>query len=154
MSHSSWAAEDDGRRAEPGAAGNRLATLELQALVQAVAVAEDAIGVAEQISRSHLPSLTPRQIDTPYMMVGSCNALIDKLIEHRERWSFSHHTVGRQALGQFESVIAELAGQSPSSTKTAVAQPANGRHGPPGEGSAQALIGALLRSCSGFRLLD
>ncbi|HET6918717.1 MAG TPA: hypothetical protein VFI46_04540 [Jiangellaceae bacterium] len=81
-------------------------------LVQAVAVADDALGVAEQISRSHLPSLKPEQIvDTPYMMVGSCSALIEKLFEHRERWGFSHYTVRREALGQFEPVVAELAGR-------------------------------------------
>jgi probable F420-dependent oxidoreductase len=119
---------DDGQRAEPArfavpfvdddvgavrtAAGDRLAHLELQVLVQAVAVTDDALGVAAQISQSHLPSLTPEQIvDTPYMMVGSCSALIEKLLEHRERWAFSHYTVRREALGQFEPVIAVLAGR-------------------------------------------
>jgi probable F420-dependent oxidoreductase len=119
---------DDGQRAEPArfgvpfveedveairaAAGDRLPHLELQVLVQAVAVTNDAPGVAEQISRSHLPSLTPKQIvESPYVMVGSSGALIDKLVEHRERFGFSHYTVRREALGQFEPVIAELAGR-------------------------------------------
>jgi probable F420-dependent oxidoreductase len=119
---------DDGQRADPmrfavalvdedvdaarAAAGHRLAHLEFQVLVQAVAVTDDALGVAERILRSHLPSLKPEQIvDTPYMMVGSRNALVEKLLEHRERWGFSHYTVRREALGRFEPVIAELAGR-------------------------------------------
>jgi alkanesulfonate monooxygenase SsuD/methylene tetrahydromethanopterin reductase-like flavin-dependent oxidoreductase (luciferase family) len=119
---------DDGQRADPArfaaplidedvaalraAAGRRLALLELQVLVQAVAVTDDALGVAEQIARTHLPSLEPRQIvDTPYLMVGTTDALVEKLLEHRERWGFSHYTVRREALGQLEPVIAALAGR-------------------------------------------
>lgn len=119
---------DDGQGAEPTrfvvpcvdedveavrtAASDRLADLEMQVLVQAVAITDDRLGAAEKISRSHLPSLTPEQIvDTPYLMVGSHRALIEKLLEHRERWGFSHYTVRREALGQLEPVIAELAGR-------------------------------------------
>lgn len=119
---------DDGQRAEPArfaipcldedveavrvAAGDRLPNLELQVLVQAVVVTDDAASTADQISRSHLPSLQPTEIiETPYMMVGTTAALIEKLIEHRERWGFSHYTVRRDALGQLEPVIAELTGR-------------------------------------------
>jgi probable F420-dependent oxidoreductase len=119
---------DDGQRAEPErfavplidedvaalrvAAGRRLALLELQVLVQAVALTDDARGVAEQIARTHLPSLEPQQIvDTPYLMVGTTDALVEKLLDHRERWGFSHYTVRREALGQLEPVIAALAGR-------------------------------------------
>jgi probable F420-dependent oxidoreductase len=119
---------DDGQRAAPArfavplvdedvqamraAAGDRLAHLELQVLVQAVAVTDDALGVAERISRTHLPTLIPQQIvETPYMMVGSSSALVEKLLEHRERWGFSHYTVRRESLGQLEPVIAALTGR-------------------------------------------
>lgn len=118
----------DGQKAEPSrfgvrclgedveavraAAGDRLSNLELQVLVQAVVVTDDAVSTAGQISRSHLPSLKPTEvIETPYMMVGTTAAITEKLIEHRERWGFSHYTVRREALGQFEPVIAELAGR-------------------------------------------
>jgi hypothetical protein len=42
-------------------------------------------------------------------MVGSAATLIDRLIEQRERWGFSHYTVRPDALGQLEPVIAALA---------------------------------------------
>jgi hypothetical protein len=44
-------------------------------------------------------------------MVGESGALVDKLLDHRERWGFSHYTVRREALGQLEPVISQLAGQ-------------------------------------------
>jgi hypothetical protein len=103
---------DEDVQAMRAAAGDRLAHLELQVLVQAVAVTDDALGVAERISRTHLPTLIPQQIvETPYMMVGSSSALVEKLLEHRERWGFSHYTVRRESLGQLEPVIAALTGR-------------------------------------------
>jgi len=121
-------AHDDGQRAEPArfaarlvdedvkavqaAAGDRLSGLELQVLVQAVTVTDDAMGVAESIRRTHLPSLQPSEIiHSPYLMVGERGALVDRLLEHRERWGFSHYTVRREALGQLDPVISQLAGQ-------------------------------------------
>jgi hypothetical protein len=119
---------DDRQRAEPArfaarlvdgdvtavqaAAADRLRSLELQVLVQAVAVTDDPMGVAESIRRTHLPSLEPSEIiQSPYLMVGESGALVDKLLDHRERWGFSHYTVRREALGQLEPVISQLAGQ-------------------------------------------
>ncbi len=69
-------------------------------------------GASPSRSRTHLPSLEPQQIvDTPYLMVGTTDALVEKLLDHRERWGFSHYTVRREALGQLEPVIAALAGR-------------------------------------------
>lgn len=119
---------DDGQRSEPErfavghvdddvhavrrAAGTRLPQLELQVLVQGVVITDDAEGAAAQICRTHLRSLGSKDIlDTPYMMVGSVDELVEKLLAHRERWGFSHYTVRREALGQLEPVIAELSGR-------------------------------------------
>lgn len=118
---------DDGQQAEPArftvrhvdedvaalrvAAAGRSSPLELQVLVQAVVVTGDARGAAEQIASQHLPSLTLADIlETPYLMIGSAGALVDKLLSHREEWGFSHYTVRREALGQLEPVVAQLGG--------------------------------------------
>jgi probable F420-dependent oxidoreductase len=94
------------------AAAGRSSPPELQVLVQAVVVTDDAYGTAEQISSSRLPSLTADDVlSTPYLMVGSAARLVDRLIEQRERWGFSHYTVRQDALGQLEPVIAALAGR-------------------------------------------
>jgi probable F420-dependent oxidoreductase len=119
---------DDGQKADPtrfsarcvdedveavgAAAGDRLPSLELQVLVQAVVVTGDAASASDEIARAHLPSLRPAEIvESPYMMVGTTAAIVEKLLEHRERWGFSHYTVRREALGHLEPVIAELAGR-------------------------------------------
>jgi probable F420-dependent oxidoreductase len=103
---------DDDVAAVRAAAAGRSSPLELQVLVQAVVVTDDAHGTAEQISRSRLPSLTADEVlSTPYLMVGSAATLVDRLIEQRERWGFSHYTVRQDALGQLEPVIAALAGR-------------------------------------------
>jgi probable F420-dependent oxidoreductase len=91
------------------AAGVRLGSLELQVLVQAVVVTDDAIGTAEIIARTQLPSLSAEDVlATPYLLVGSKDALVERLLAHRERWGFSHYTFRPDALGQIEPVIAAL----------------------------------------------
>jgi probable F420-dependent oxidoreductase len=93
-------------------AAGRPSAPEMQVLVQAVAVTDDAYATAEKISRSLLPSLSVDVVlSTPYLMVGSATTLVDRLIAHRERWGFSHYTVRQDALGQLEPVIAALAGR-------------------------------------------
>lgn len=119
---------DDGQRAEPArfsvrcvdedidavraAAGVRLPQLELQALVQAVVVTDDPAGTAETIRQRSLPSLAADDVlSTPYLLIGTVEDLIEKLLEQRERWGFSHYTVRPEALGQLEPVIDELTGR-------------------------------------------
>jgi hypothetical protein len=78
-------------------------------LVQAVAVTDDAANTAEAISRTTLPTLDAGEVlTTPYLLVGSKDAIIERLLEHRERWGFSHYTVRSDALGQIEPVLAAL----------------------------------------------
>lgn len=103
---------DDDVAAVREAAAQRSSPLELQVLVQDVVVTDDAYGTAEEISSSRLPSLTANEVlSTPYLMVGSTTTIVDRLIEQRQRWGFSHYTVRQDALGQLEPVIAALAGR-------------------------------------------
>jgi probable F420-dependent oxidoreductase len=94
------------------AAGDRLDALEFQVLVQSVVVTTDPRRVAEAMARDRLPSLSPDDVlATPYLLVGTRQSLIDRLIEHRERWGFSHYTVRPDALPDIEPVITALAGK-------------------------------------------
>ncbi|HET9444187.1 MAG TPA: TIGR03621 family F420-dependent LLM class oxidoreductase [Acidimicrobiales bacterium] len=98
-------------RAATAAAG-RAAPVEHQVLVQLVAVTDDARGTAEELAATRVPSLSADDLlTTPYVMVGSAAGLVERLLEQRERWGFSHYTVRPDALGQIEPVIAELAGR-------------------------------------------
>ena len=118
----------DGRGAEPArfgsrfvdedvealrtAAGARLPDLELQVLVQMVVVTDDPVGAADEIRRQHFASLdVDHVLDTPYLMVGTVDGLVEKLLRQRARWGFCHYTVRKEALGHLDPVIAELAGR-------------------------------------------
>jgi probable F420-dependent oxidoreductase len=90
-------------------AGERLGSVELQVLVQAVVVTQDPVGAAEDLIAEHLGSLSVDDVlATPYLMVGSVWELIDRLTERRERWGFTHYTVRPDALGQIEGIMAAL----------------------------------------------
>jgi probable F420-dependent oxidoreductase len=103
---------DDDVAAVRAACAERSTPLEHQVLVQAVVVTDDAKGRAEEISRSRLPTLAADDVlSSPYLMVGSVPTLVDRLLEQRERWGFTHYTVRQDALGQLEPVIAALAGR-------------------------------------------
>lgn len=94
------------------AAGGRIGSLELQVLVQAVVVTDNSRGVAEEIARKTLPSLSADDVlTTPYLMIGSRQELVERLLARRERWGFSHYTLRRDALSQIEPVMAALVGR-------------------------------------------
>jgi probable F420-dependent oxidoreductase len=92
-------------------AGDRLGGLEFQALVQAVVPTDDPRQAAADLIAKRIPSLTVDDVlRTPYLMVGTTAALIDRLIEQRERWGFSHYTVRPDALDAVAPIVARLAG--------------------------------------------
>jgi len=91
-------------------AGERWPSIELQVLVQAVVVTNDPVRAAEDLIATHLRTMSVDDVlATPYLMVGSEWELIDRLVDRRERWGFTHYTVRADALGQIEGVIAALA---------------------------------------------
>jgi hypothetical protein len=50
-------------------------------------------------------------LTTPYLMVGTVDGLVDRLLEQRERWGFSHYTVRTDAIEAMAPVVARLAGR-------------------------------------------
>ena len=92
-------------RAESEAAGRPVP--ELHALVQVVTVSDDRRGALEAI-RPHLPELSLEDLEgTPYLLVGTVDALVEQLQGARERWGISYVTVRDEALAP---VVARLAG--------------------------------------------
>lgn len=96
---------DDGQRHDPSGflpaaidqrialiretAGERFASIELNALVQAVIVTADRAGTAEKLSpRFGLP--VEAILDTPYLLIGTHEEMAAQLRVHRERWGFSY----------------------------------------------------------------
>jgi probable F420-dependent oxidoreductase len=78
-------------RAGAGAAGRPVP--ELHALVQVVTVTDDRRSALEAIAR-HLPELSLEDLEgTPYLLVGSVDAIVEQLEAARERWGISYVTV-------------------------------------------------------------
>jgi probable F420-dependent oxidoreductase len=93
-------------------AGSRISSVELQVLVQAVLVTDKSRSTAEELSSTRLPTLSPQDVlGTPYLMVGTTGAIVERLVTQRERWGFSHYTVRPDALPVMAPIIAELAGR-------------------------------------------
>jgi probable F420-dependent oxidoreductase len=93
-------------RAEAAAAGRP--PPELHALVQVVTVTDDRQAALEAI-QPHLPELTLEDLDgTPYLLVGTVDAIVDQLEAARERWGFSYVTVRDEEA--MAPVVARLAG--------------------------------------------
>jgi probable F420-dependent oxidoreductase len=92
------------------AAGDRFPDLELNILLQRLIVTDDARQASEQMSREWTP-LTPEQIlDTPSLLIGTIDAIVEQVRERRERLGISYTIVFDWAMEAFAPVVAQLAG--------------------------------------------
>ena len=92
-------------------AGTRLPAVELNVLIQQVAVTGDLRQASEDLSRQWQP-LSPEQVcETPYLLIGSLNDIGDTLQARRDRWGISYVVVFERDMEAFSPVVARLAGQ-------------------------------------------
>ena len=91
--------------------GDRYARLQLNVLVQRVVVTDDRREAAEELA-SHWKQLTPDEIvQSPYVLIGSVNQMIEDLQARRERWGISYFTVFEPYMEAFAPVVAQLGGR-------------------------------------------
>src|SRR5436309_383525 len=111
---SAWraAAVDERVRLVREAAGeDRFARLELNALVQRVIVTEDRYAAAEELVR-RWPELSAGEIlETPYLLVGTVDQMVEDLKARRQRWGISYYAIHEPYLDAFAPVAARLAGK-------------------------------------------
>lgn len=87
-------------------AGDRFAEIELNALVQYVIVTDDRAGVTAE--RCEHFGLDPADVDQiPYMLIGSVDEIVEKIVACRERWGISYFAV--RELDDFAPVIDAVA---------------------------------------------
>jgi probable F420-dependent oxidoreductase len=86
---------------------------EFQALVQAVVITDKPEERADKMtSAGPFSALSPGELlVTPYLMIGSIDGLVDKLLAARDRWGFSHYTIRSNAMDAFAPVVAALTGR-------------------------------------------
>lgn len=91
------------------AAGDRYADLELNMLVFAVVVTDDAQGTAEMMAPMF--GLDPAEVaDYPLAWIGTEDEIADTLRERRDRWDVSYLVVQADAMEAAAPVVAKLAG--------------------------------------------
>ncbi len=92
------------------AAGDRFEQIELQSRIHVAAVTDDPMGLAEIMGP--VLGLTPQQaLDSPHALAGPVPALVDRLLERRERWGISYITISADAYEAFAPVVAALRGR-------------------------------------------
>jgi probable F420-dependent oxidoreductase len=89
----------------------RYARLELNALVQRVVVTDDRRKTAEELT-GRWTQLTPDEIlQSPYVLVGTIDQIVEDLQARRERWGISYYVIFEPYLDVFAPVVARLAGR-------------------------------------------
>ncbi|MDP8959787.1 MAG: TIGR03621 family F420-dependent LLM class oxidoreductase [Actinomycetota bacterium] len=89
-------------------AGERFSELELNVLVQRVVVTSDRRSAAQHLSVSWPPA--QEILDSPFVLLGTVEEIIDQLQEHRERLGVSYWVVFEGRSEGFDQVVERLAG--------------------------------------------
>ncbi len=99
------------RLVREAAGDDRYLRLQLNVLVQRVAVTDDRRRAAEEL-RSRWTQLTPDEIlHSPYVLIGTVDQMVEDLQARRERWGFSYYQISEPYLDAFAPVVARLAGR-------------------------------------------
>jgi probable F420-dependent oxidoreductase len=93
------------------AAEDRYPRLQLNVLVQRVIITDNRDRAAEDLAR-HWTQLSPDEIlESPYVLVGTVDQIVEDLRMRRERWGMSYFTIFEPHVTAFAPVVAQLAGK-------------------------------------------
>jgi probable F420-dependent oxidoreductase len=87
-------------------AGERSAEMELNALVQVVAVTNDRLGAAQELTKQVVGLSVEDALATPFLALGTYEDIAKHLLACRRRWGISYYTV--RELEAFAPVIERL----------------------------------------------
>ena len=91
------------------AAGDRFAAIELNVIVSDVHVTDDRAGTAERVGAQY--GLTPEDVlESPQILIGSVDEMVERLQERRERYGFSYIVVAEPNMEALAPVVARLSG--------------------------------------------
>jgi probable F420-dependent oxidoreductase len=90
---------------------DRFARLELNALLQRVVLTDHRGRAAEELT-NRWTQLTANEISqSPYVLIGTVEQMVEQLLARRQRWGISYYTVREPYLDVFAPVVARLAGK-------------------------------------------
>jgi probable F420-dependent oxidoreductase len=103
----------DGRiRLVRAAAGeDRYSRLEINALVQRVVVTDDRRQTAEDLAMRWTQLNADEILQSPFVLIGTVDQLIESLIAYRERWDISSYVIFESDIEGFAPIVARLAGR-------------------------------------------
>ena len=91
------------------AAGERLAHIELNAVVSDVIVTDDRQGEVDRLASAY--GVPPEEIlASPLVLIGSTDEMVEQVLERRERYGFSYIVVTEPNMDKLAPVVARLAG--------------------------------------------
>jgi len=110
---SGWrvAGVDERLRLVREAAGDRYDRLELNALVQRVVVTDDRRQCAEELTRRWRQLSADEILQSPYVLIGTLDQLVEDLQARRERWGISYYVIFEPYMDAFAPAVARLAGR-------------------------------------------
>jgi len=91
-------------------AGERYARLEVNALVQRVVVTDDRRKAAEELGHRWQQLGPDDLLESPYVLIGTIEQIIEDLRERRDRWGISYYVIFEPYIDAFAPVVARLAG--------------------------------------------
>jgi probable F420-dependent oxidoreductase len=94
-----------------GAAGDRYPQLELNALVQRAIVTDERRRAASELGERWSELSVEEILDSPYVLIGTVDQLVENLQARRERWGVSYYTIFEPHAEAFAPVVACLAGK-------------------------------------------
>lgn len=110
---SGWrvAGVDERLRLVREAAGDRYDRLELNALVQRVVVTDHRRQGAEELTLRWRQLSADEILQSPYVLIGTVDQLVEDLQARRERWGISYYVIFEPYMDAFAPVVARLAGR-------------------------------------------
>jgi probable F420-dependent oxidoreductase len=93
------------------AAGDRYDHLELSALVQRVVVTDDPRHAAEELASRWTQLSAEEILESPYVLIGTVDHLVEELERRRERWGISYYVIFEPYMDAFAPVVARVAGR-------------------------------------------
>ena len=91
-------------------APERLERIELNALLQRVIVTGDRAKAAEDLARQWAPLTAADILESPFVVLGTVDEIVETLQRRRERWGISYYVAMEPALETFAPIVARLAG--------------------------------------------